>query len=70
MCGLNEYVLDPIERGEARVEQYDAGGDKVFCCNCKQAVHVDKVECVGADPYSPPICHDCLNAKDCNGRDS
>ena len=64
MGGMTEYLLDPIERGELRVERYDAGGSNVFCCVCKRSVSVDNVECISPDPYAPPVCHDCLNAEE------
>lgn len=57
------YIPDPIELGEMRAERYDFEnrvGDKIRCCECGEPKSYSEVMASSADPYSPPICRDCI----------
>lgn len=60
---MREYIPDPIELGEARAEQYSETnwvGDKIRCVKCREPKDLRDVTSLSADPYSPPICLDCV----------
>lgn len=54
-----EHLPDFHERGEARAERW-VENDKVRCAGCNGLFDFSEVECSSVDPYSPPICGDCL----------
>jgi len=58
-----EYIPDPIERGEARCEDWAAEhvhGNMATCCCGKEFRLVDG-ETTSADPYAIPVCPDCFD---------
>ena len=59
---MSEYMMDPIERGEARCERWaddNVVGDK-FKCGCGQWCPLDDGECITSDPYGTPVCRQCF----------
>ena len=54
-------ILDPIERGEARIESwyYDNVKDGQFKCDCGKMIRVENGVPSSADPYSSLICDEC-----------
>lgn len=59
------YVPDPIERGEARAEDWyfdTQRGDGIHECGCGRLFHVDDGETLSADPYAIPVCPTCFDA--------
>lgn len=57
------YMLDPIERGEARCERWASErvtGD-VFLCGCGVECPLDAGETLSPDPYAIPICPGCMD---------
>ena len=55
-------VVDPIERGESRCDDWAAEnvrGD-MFICSCGNEWPLDKAETLSADPYAIPVCGGCF----------
>ena len=62
--GTRMYIPDPIELGEMRAEDYyfdNSVGDKVRCVQCKEPKELKELTSLSADPYSPPICFECVD---------
>ena len=58
---MNEYIMDPIEQGEARAERWEERfvGDEYKCLcglTCKQS----ELETFSPDPYAEPCCPRCF----------
>jgi hypothetical protein len=61
---MYEYLPDPEELGEMRAERYDAEnskGDQIRCVQCREYKNYSVMSPSSADPYSPPICPECLD---------
>jgi hypothetical protein len=60
---LNEYIPDPIELGEARVERYldeHCQNGLMQCSICRHWFPIDGGwHPSSSDPYSLPICEGC-----------
>jgi hypothetical protein len=57
------YIPDPDELGEMRAEAYDFEnrvGDKIRCVECRELRPEGEMLPSSADPYSPPICSECV----------
>lgn len=56
------YIPDPIERGEARMEDwaFDAVTGDSFVCSCGATCRLDQGETCSADPYAIPVCQKCF----------
>jgi hypothetical protein len=57
-----ERIPDPIERGEARCEDWlfdSKVGDK-HRCSCGRLFSLEDGETVSADPYAIPVCPTCF----------
>lgn len=65
--GSTMYFPDPIEQGEARAGRWErdlnCDGESVDCAGCKKRIKLADSHSASADPWAPPICDDCLNAK-------
>lgn len=60
-----EYIMDPIERGEARCEDWafdNVKGDVMTCC-CGKTCKLDEAETLSPDPYAIPVCPSCFESK-------
>lgn len=58
------YLPDPIERAEARAENWafdNIKGD-MFKCGCDKWGKLCEAETLSPDPYAIPVCHDCVKA--------
>lgn len=59
-----EYIPDPFEIGEARVEAFLASqqfdGKTLICPNCKQRRPISEWQTMSPDPYDVGICGDCF----------
>ncbi len=52
---------DFCERGEARAERHVLPSGEIECAGCGNAYKVNEVSCSTADPYSPPLCDQCIS---------
>ena len=56
------HIPDPIERGEARCEDWAAAnvnGDIATCC-CGNKFELSQGETLSPDPYAIPVCGECF----------
>lgn len=65
---MYDYLPDPIERGEMRMEDWafeNIKGDLTRCVGCERWLPSNGCwETLSPDPYSIPICGDCFE-KEC-----
>lgn len=56
-------IPDPIERGEARCEDWAAINlhGEIFTCQCGSKCHLNDAETLSPDPYAIPVCPQCAN---------
>lgn len=59
---MNDYIPDPIERGEARCEAWafeNVRGD-IATCYCGNTFKFSEGETLSPDPYAIPVCGECF----------
>jgi hypothetical protein len=58
---MTDYILDPIERGEARAERFEdrIRGD-IYTCSCGNKCSLMEAETFSPDPYAEPFCPKCI----------
>jgi len=58
-----DYIPDPIEIGEARVDNwyFDNVKNGIATCCCGNEFKFEDGETVSADPYAIPVCPECFN---------
>ena len=59
---MNDYIPDPIERGEDRCESWafeNVQGDIATCC-CGNRFKLSEGETLSPDPYAIPVCGECF----------
>lgn len=56
---------DPIERGEARAEDWYFSNVKhgIATCGCGNEFKLEDGETLSADPYAIPVCSECFNTQ-------
>lgn len=68
MSFYGDYIPDPVELGEMRAERWehelDCRNGECNCAWCGKRCKLVAMDTASADPWSPPVCHDCLNAEE------
>lgn len=59
---MNNYIPDPIERGEDRCEAwaFENVRGNVATCSCGDTFNLDEGETLSPDPYAIPVCPKCF----------